>query len=229
MAKRASPSEIIEMVDGQDQDTRVLRDRMEDDYGIYRQETTLPADPDNENAGFKVFTSNEPTTFADKLISWQSSAQMLIHTPEHGELRHKREIDNEKEQFLLGVLLLQRPARHPHRPLPVRKAQVWARLPHHTALGPPTHVLAGRGEGTGLGMLPHPEVRGPDTCRVRRTTGLQGPPLTTYRIRLLRLHPQHGSSRGQGPETRHRPRLPLHSRIPGRSRLRTPDILPPLL
>ena len=84
-----------------------LRERFDEDYSMARLDETLPSDPEKhegENEGFHIYTSSDPKNFSKKIISWASSANRIIQIPIHGEDRHKRDIDNQKEQFLIGTL-----------------------------------------------------------------------------------------------------------------------------
>lgn len=106
MAKR-TPEQIIALVDTAEKGRSALNQRFESDYAIYRLEEHLPPDPEgkeNENVGYRIYTSNEPQTFTDKIVSWAVSATLLIRCPEHEEQKHERDIDNQKENFLFGCL-----------------------------------------------------------------------------------------------------------------------------
>ena len=64
MARRIKPEEIINKVEGHYDSTQPLWSRMESDYSLYR------LDPYDAGDGFHSYTSNEPSTYADKIISF---------------------------------------------------------------------------------------------------------------------------------------------------------------
>jgi hypothetical protein len=97
MAKR-KPEDIIALVDGHHDLTEPLRQRMEDDHAIYR----LAAYDAGE--GYQSYTSNEPQTFADKVMGWISNAEMTVRIPHNGSDREGREKNDLKERFLIGML-----------------------------------------------------------------------------------------------------------------------------
>ena len=64
MAKKSyKPEKIIDKVEGQYEATEPLRNRMDKDYSLYR------LDPYDAGDGYQSYTSNEPSTYADKIIS----------------------------------------------------------------------------------------------------------------------------------------------------------------
>ena len=97
MAKR-KPEDIIALVDGHHDLTEPLRQRMEDDHAIYR----LSAYDAGE--GYQSYTSNEPQTFADKVMGWISNADMTVRIPHNGSDKKIREKNDLKERFLIGML-----------------------------------------------------------------------------------------------------------------------------
>jgi len=106
MAK-INAKDIIDKVERHERDTVALRSRFEDDWALYTLEENLPPDPpghEGENEDFRKHTTPDPQTYADKIVSWSVMAQQIIRIPEHSEERHKREIDNLKELFAIGVL-----------------------------------------------------------------------------------------------------------------------------
>lgn len=98
MARRIKPEEIINKVEGHYDSTEPLRSRMESDYSLYR------LDPYDAGDGFHSYTSNEPSTYADKIISFLSSSEMVARIPNLTEDRERRENNNKKERFFLGAL-----------------------------------------------------------------------------------------------------------------------------
>ena len=97
MAKR-KPNEIINMVDSHHDATYPMRDRMDDDHRLYRLE------PYDAGDGYQSYTSNEPQVFADKIITFLTSAELIIRIPAGGNDRDQRDINNDKERFLIGAL-----------------------------------------------------------------------------------------------------------------------------
>ena len=98
-------SEIIALVTDHESATQGLRDRMESDYGLYLLDQRLPPEPDDRpdsNEGFRIYTSNEPQTYADKVISWLSTAHIIIRIPPHDAQQEERELDDIAERFLIG-------------------------------------------------------------------------------------------------------------------------------
>ena len=97
MAKR-KPTEIINMVDDHHDATYPMRDRMDDDHRLYRLE------PYDAGDGYQSYTSNEPQVFADKIISFLTSSELIVRIPANGNEREQRQINNDKERFLIGAL-----------------------------------------------------------------------------------------------------------------------------
>ena len=97
MAKR-KPEDIIALVEGHYNATEPLRQRMEDDHAIYRLA------PYDAGEGYQSFTSNEPQTYADKVMGWIAGAEMTVRIPHNGNDRDTREKNDLKERFLVGVL-----------------------------------------------------------------------------------------------------------------------------
>ena len=97
MARR-KPEDIVALVDGHYDATEPLRDRMEDDHSLYR------LDPYDAGEGYQSYTSNEPQTFADKVIGWITSAEMTVRVPHDGADQELRTKHDEKERFLIGIL-----------------------------------------------------------------------------------------------------------------------------
>ena len=63
------PESIVAMVKEQEDHLQQLHVRMEADYRLYRLEETLPdqaGDKPEENKDFRIFTANEPQTYADR-------------------------------------------------------------------------------------------------------------------------------------------------------------------
>ena len=97
MARR-KVTDIIDMVEGHHSATFPLRDRMEQDHKLYRLE------PYDAGDGYRSYTSNEPQVMADKIVSWLTSAEMVVRIPFSGNEREQRDTNNQKERFLTGIL-----------------------------------------------------------------------------------------------------------------------------
>ena len=100
MAKRRKlkASDIIDKVDVHYDNTEKLRQRMEDDYSLYR------LDPYDAGDGYQSYTSNAPQTYADKVISWIVSSEMVARIPNIHENEEIRFANNNKEKVFLGML-----------------------------------------------------------------------------------------------------------------------------
>ena len=97
MARR-KVEDIITLVEDHYDSTEPLRSRMDADHNLYRLE------PYDAGDGYQSYTSNEPQTYADKIISWLSSADRIIRIPPAGNPRNTREVNNDKEKFIIGAL-----------------------------------------------------------------------------------------------------------------------------
>ena len=97
MPKR-KPEDIVSLVDAHYDATEPLRTRMEDDHALYR------LDPYDAGEGYQSYTSNEPQTFADKVMGWISGAEMTVRIPHNGADVEIREKNDQKERFLIGIL-----------------------------------------------------------------------------------------------------------------------------
>jgi hypothetical protein len=95
---RQTNEDIIGLVDQYELDNMSLHKRMSDDYDRYRLE------PYKNEKGFQSYTSNEPMTYADKIISWMVSATLLIQVPPDENPREDREANNLMERFMIGLL-----------------------------------------------------------------------------------------------------------------------------
>lgn len=102
MAER-TPAGIVDLVQSHADDTTALRDRWENDWSLYRLDD-FKGDMDEDVDGYRVYTSNEPATFADKIKSWIVSSELLIRILQEGQPREAREANGAKERFLYGIL-----------------------------------------------------------------------------------------------------------------------------
>jgi hypothetical protein len=96
MARRR-PEDIVALVDGHYDATEPLRQRMQDDHALYRLE------PYDAGEGYQSYTSNEPQTYAEKVIGWIAGADMTVRIPHDGADPELRERNDMKERFLIGV------------------------------------------------------------------------------------------------------------------------------
>ena len=97
MARR-KVEDIISLVESHYDSTEPLRQRMDEDHNLYRLA------PYDAGDGYQSYTSNEPQTYADKIISWMSGADVVIRIPPNGNPRNSREKNNDKERFVIGAL-----------------------------------------------------------------------------------------------------------------------------
>ena len=97
MARR-KPEDIVALVEGHYDATEPLRQRMQDDHALYRLE------PFDAGEGYQSYTSNDPQTYAEKIIGWVSGAEMTVRIPHDGADSELREKNDQKERFLIGVL-----------------------------------------------------------------------------------------------------------------------------
>ena len=96
--RKLKASDIIDKVDVHYDNTEKLRQRMEDDYSLYR------LDPYDAGDGYQSYTSNAPQTYADKVISWIVSSEMVARIPNIHENEEIRFANNNKEKVFLGML-----------------------------------------------------------------------------------------------------------------------------
>ena len=96
MARR-KVEDILDLVEAHATVTEPLRNRMDIDHQLYR------LSPYDAGDGYQSYTSNEPQTYADKIISWLEAADRVIRIPPAGNPRSNREINNDKERFIIGA------------------------------------------------------------------------------------------------------------------------------
>lgn len=101
-----SREDIVEMVNQHETDTRPLRERMDKDFGLYRLTAHVNTDHETGEAleNYAVYTTSAPRVFADKVISWQTMAELLVRAPHMEAGKHPEEADNFKERFAIGNL-----------------------------------------------------------------------------------------------------------------------------
>jgi len=96
MARR-KVEDILDLVEAHAVVTEPLRNRMDIDHQLYR------LSPYDAGDGYQSYTSNEPQTYADKIISWLAAADRVIRIPPAGNPRSNREVNNDKERFIIGA------------------------------------------------------------------------------------------------------------------------------
>ena len=96
MARR-KVEDILDLVEAHAVVTEPLRNRMDIDHQLYR------LSPYDAGDGYQSYTSNEPQTYADKIISWMAAADRVIRIPPAGNPRSNREVNNDKERFIIGA------------------------------------------------------------------------------------------------------------------------------
>jgi len=96
MARR-KVEDILDLVEAHATVTEPLRNRMDIDHQLYR------LNPYDAGDGYQSYTSNEPQTYADKIISWMAAADRVIRIPPAGNPRSNREVNNDKERFIIGA------------------------------------------------------------------------------------------------------------------------------
>ncbi len=101
-----SREDIVEMVNQHERDTDPLRVRMDKDFDLYRLTTHINRDHETGDAleNYATYTTSAPRVFADKVISWQVMAELLIRAPHMDAGGHPEEADNFKERFAIGCL-----------------------------------------------------------------------------------------------------------------------------
>ena len=92
------PERIIDKVESHYDATEPLRNRMDKDYTLYR------LDPYDAGDGYQSYTSNEPSTYADKIVSFVVGSEMIARIPNVSEKEDIRIANNMKEKFFLGAL-----------------------------------------------------------------------------------------------------------------------------
>ena len=97
MARR-KPEDIIELVESHYDSTEPMRQRMQDDHALYRLE------PYDAGEGYQAYTSNDPQTYAEKVIGWITGADMTVRIPYDGGDEEDKGRNDMKERFLIGML-----------------------------------------------------------------------------------------------------------------------------
>ena len=92
------PEKIIDKVESHYEATEPLRNRMDRDYSLYRLDSYDAGD------GYQSYTSNEPSTYADKIVSFVTESELIARIPNVSEKEDIRNANNMKEKFFLGTL-----------------------------------------------------------------------------------------------------------------------------
>ena len=92
------PEDVISLVEKHEGETSSLRQRFRDDYDLYRLSEYKGEE------GYEIYTSNEPMTYADKIIAWIIGAELIIRINNIEGPRSDREINDAKERFFIGSL-----------------------------------------------------------------------------------------------------------------------------
>ena len=98
MARKPKAEDIINKVEAHYDSTEPLRSRMDKDYSLYRM------DPYDAGEDFHNYTSNEPATFADKIVSFLTASELTARIPVNSQEREQREANDKKERFFIGTL-----------------------------------------------------------------------------------------------------------------------------
>ena len=92
-----TPDDITSRVNQHNDETLDLRERMEEDYDLYRLQTF------KMDEGYEAYTSNNPRTFADKLNGWIVQASLQFRVPQGTSQEEERRDGSIKERFLVGA------------------------------------------------------------------------------------------------------------------------------
>jgi hypothetical protein len=98
--------EIMLKTDTHEEDHRDLVRRMEQDHTLYRLDRHVNVDRQNGDLlpQYAVYTSNMLRTFADKIISWLTSAKLHMRVDHEESQAHDETVDSDKERFAIGIL-----------------------------------------------------------------------------------------------------------------------------
>ena len=102
-----TPEEIASAVEAEHRRTIELRDRFDEDYSLYRLDPFTGLDREDgldPEDGYMHYTSSEPQTFADKIITWVATSKLILQIKHPHSQRPEREADNQKERFAFGIL-----------------------------------------------------------------------------------------------------------------------------
>lgn len=100
-----TPERIVRLVKNAENARESLRTRFEEDYKRYQLEWSDDRWKGGvKPEGYDSYTSNEPRTFADRIIGLLTSAKLNAQIPMEGNLEEERAINETKEQFFLGAL-----------------------------------------------------------------------------------------------------------------------------
>ena len=94
-----SPEEIISIVDAMELARSELFTRMDGDMDLYHQEPYVS----KELAGFKHYTSNNPTTTMNLALHMAASSKWRVRVHQARVQKEQREVNNFKELFAIGI------------------------------------------------------------------------------------------------------------------------------
>ena len=94
------PDFILDLVDNQEKKTSLLRDRMDDDYDRWRLVEYSP----EGDSDYAHYTSNEPKTFAGKIVGWAATAELIMRIPYAAHLPETKDKNDKKEKMAIGML-----------------------------------------------------------------------------------------------------------------------------
>ena len=106
MAAR-TPQQIAALVESEKSRTQELRDRFDEDYGLYRLNPFKGLDREDgldPEDGYSHYTSNEPQTFADKIITFSVESKLMLRIRHTNAQEEQRTTDAKKERFMFGIL-----------------------------------------------------------------------------------------------------------------------------
>jgi len=100
---RYTPDEIIKLVEEKKnlQSIQDVHNRMDVDYSLWRLDTY---EGDQALDGFRIYTTNEPRTYANKVMALLSSAILILRAERGARDKEERKSSNAKERFLYGIL-----------------------------------------------------------------------------------------------------------------------------
>lgn len=96
---------ITALVNKEESRNETLRARMDADYRLYRlDDDAIDELAGDSNEGYRQYISNDPMTFADKVVSWLVGANLVIRQLQDENWRDERERENNKERFHIGTI-----------------------------------------------------------------------------------------------------------------------------
>lgn len=100
----AETDDIIAKVDKHHLTTQALRGRWEEDHSLYRMSEYAEKDAEGEPVeGYLRYTTNNPKTYAKKILGWQMAAFFNATVPNTGKNAEQRDINDDKERWIEGA------------------------------------------------------------------------------------------------------------------------------